>query len=416
MRHRETTVKDTLTGDHLFTFGRPSAPSVYRGWEGEVEHKEIFDVETSQFTRKLECGEFLPINPVVIRTSRMLLETVTPADMHSHTGTVWEERGAILAQLIRGDVRPPGLFKPALPPGLTEGELPPDPRDALRDLVVNISRQNALSERWDILTSLAEARATMETIRFLSMGFWKKTRYVAELAALRFKQRKDRRYAVRDAIEWFSENWLLARYGIRPILFDLQSATSYLNQLISEPDPWVAGRSRQEDSTTSTRFEENQDARIRSQWRYEVESQCTYRAKAYVGAQTGWSRGLMIDPLVTTWELIPFSFIFDWVVDVGGWLSTLTPNVRGEFLATSTSYKRTYSARLTYTRDPIPAVMEGQGGVAVWKYEEEYYMREPYDGIPPPRLNLRFDLPKFVDLLTLAKRGRSDVFKLLNRR
>lgn len=413
MRTRSSVISDTFTSGHTCRVG----PSTTSTFAGGMEVKRIDDVSTPEFTRRLRCGEFLPINPVIIRTSRMLLATAAEADLTNPPNLNYPVKGEYGAwSLFPGS--PPSA--PGLPPGfLSSEQFPFTPDEGLESLVITIARANAVAERWDVLTALAEARSTIQTMSWLSKGFWKKSLYVAQLAHLRFKSRKDRRFAVRDAVEWFSENWLLARYGIRPILYDLQDAQKYLNSLIGEDGtPFVTGRSKQEDSRVlASRSEGGVLAGIYDVNRtFQVTTADTYRAKAYVGAQTGWSRGLQIDPLVTAWELVPFSFVFDWVVDIGGWLSTLTPTVRGEFLGTSLSFKSSRTWTRTDTISPKAGLSTGTPGTSSWTYEVEYYTRVPYSGGTLPRLNFRFNVPKLIDLLALAKRSRSEVFKLLNRR
>lgn len=387
-------------------------PSTANREKGILVMKTIRDVATPDFVRLLKCGEFLPLNPVVITTDTYKCETVNAANLTNPPNNnypVVGEWGAWPAF--------PSTF-PSSMPGFPAGFGPPDPDESLYELCVNNARANAVADSWDVLTSLAEARETYNMLRYALPNFWKKTTWVANLAYLRFKKRADRRFAARDAIEWFSDNWLLARYGIRPTLYDIADAVAYWRKLSEEPPPWVSGKSRQDDQQSKNDIKNNVLAGVynTSEWTT-VSGEDTYRSKAYLGIDLGPLRGLQIDPVVTAYELVPFSFVLDWVVDVGGWLSTLTPQLRGDFLGTQYSLKRSYSCAKHYYIDPRPeAGTTGQGGHSiVWRTQEQY-IRVPFDGGTLPRVNLRFSLNKAVDLLALAKRSRSEVFKLLNKR
>lgn len=60
---------------------------------------------------------------------------------------------------------------------------------------------------------------------------------------------------------------------------------------------------------------------------------------AALAAQTGLG---FTDPLLLAWELIPFSFVFDWFIDLGGWLEDLGAMQGIKILDAFTSYSTEY--------------------------------------------------------------------------
>lgn len=72
----------------------------------------------------------------------------------------------------------------------------------------------------------------------------------------------------------------------------------------------------------------------------------------------GRSLGLL-DPLSVAWEILPYSFVFDWFYPIGTYLSNLAviPHLKGRFL--STTYSRTESA---FTGLVNPAYQPYYGG------------------------------------------------------
>lgn len=386
---------------------------------GVYAHKRIVDVSTPNFKQLQKCGEFLPLNPVVIETITHTRDTSSHHDLRigwnpgDLSYAFQGEQGVAYWQTIP-------LATSASIPAAFWNHIPSSFKDNYVDLVVATSRGNAVSDKWDLLTFLAEARKTADMLRDLSGAFWRRSLYHAELAAMRFKSRKDRRYAVRDAIDWFFDTWMLARYGIRPLVYDMQDAVSYISKLRGEQSPFVKGKGKQRDAddhfeTVHVGSNDPRETFARG-WSYDD----TYRSSAFLGLNDEWSDGLLFDPLVTGWELIPGSFVMDWVVDMSAWLSQLSPLLRGEFLGTSYSIRRTAIYREYYDVDGIMSTPSygyyGTNGSSFSEWKLEQYTRALYDGVPLPRIDLRFDWKKAIDLLAMAKRSRSRVFQTLNRR
>jgi hypothetical protein len=81
--------------------------------------------------------------------------------------------------------------------------------------------------------------------------------------------------------------------------------------------------------------------------------------------------------LALAWELIPYSFVVDWLFPVGDYLSSLDALVGVSDL----SY---------YTVDHIDKVMVGSAHGGVWRGELRYYYRTPpATNLPLPRFGYK---------------------------
>lgn len=87
---------------------------------------------------------------------------------------------------------------------------------------------------------------------------------------------------------------------------------------------------------------------------------------AALAAQTGFA---LTDPLLLAWELTPFSFVFDWFIDVGGWLEDLSAMQGIKILDAFSSVITEYKGETQFV---LPANSS-------WKF----------DGAPPPRTRYR---------------------------
>jgi hypothetical protein len=109
------------------------------------------------------------------------------------------------------------------------------------------------------------------------------------------------------------------------------------------------------------------------------------------------------NPVQTAWELVPFSFVVDWFFTVGDSLSALS------FAATQKAYSaaagfsvnvvREYS---TYISDEYYGYVSGPGNYQTGHCEATYEHRRPCILPYQPRLTVKLNNLKIIDLLTLV--------------
>lgn len=394
MRHRETTIGPD-TKSHQWTQyranGTPWVTSHTKTASGVF--KSIDDVEVPRFSALKKCGEILPLNPVTIVTDNRIC-TAIKGFVQNPNGTYYD-----------GEVQPrdnipwnnwTGLNKPwFLAPGVI-----PEPDPSIIASVRLAALAKLKSKRWDVLTLLAEMDATVNTLTGL-----------VKLLTSRTHRLKQLREARKNPAKFFSGKWLEWRYGIRPILFDLSDAWETFQALQGDLDMLLTGKSGQtvEGNQSIDTGLELSHAHYSTWWEREVRWEYSYRGFALARFNSKGARLLTSDLLVTTWELTTLSFVVDWVIDIGAYISGLSSWLFNEVESSCTSTKLTVTAGTSsgYTPEgaPVPSsnIITTRQGYAGLK--REMYVRAPVAGPPPFPLFAglsNMDFPKWADLLALA--------------
>jgi hypothetical protein len=122
-----------------------------------------------------------------------------------------------------------------------------------------------------------------------------------------------------------------------------------------------------------------------------------------------------MNPAGVLWELQPYSFVADWVVDIGGYIKSLTPILTGiDIIGVSSSFRMQVVRRqqIQWQWDVDPTTFGGFFGIET-KVEINQYTRNPTTVPLVPHINLRMNAGKWTDLAALAAQGISRVTKIL---
>lgn len=143
--------------------------------------------------------------------------------------------------------------------------------------------------------------------------------------------------------------WLELQYGWNPLMSDVNSAASSLSSSASSGHPFrchVKGRAKNDLSSTSwgtaSSAANSGLLRVRSGQEF-----CLVRADYELASPllaTISSLGLT-NPLEIVWELVPYSFVVDWFLPVGNWLSTMDADFGWRFLGGSVTLGNQYSVQ-----------------------------------------------------------------------
>ncbi len=212
-------------------------------------------------------------------------------------------------QLMRGSVRsslPNGTYNRQVGP---RGEVPPNPTQlpqAYNDLYNQCLSEtyNKLRGQIDLAVELAQAGQTIGMIR--SVGQF--VRYMRS----------------HDPRDW-AKVWLAYQYGWRPLLqttydiieglrADLTSDNCQMLRIRTRANNQFAHKVNSSWSGVApqtTYFQTRERAEMGTQWRIKSSA---------LTSIANWSS---LNPAGIVWELVPGSFVIDWLVDVGGYLRNL---------------------------------------------------------------------------------------------
>nr|UJQ84884.1 MAG: hypothetical protein 1 [Leviviridae sp.] len=205
----------------------------------------------------------------------------------------------------------------------------------LQQSAIDGARSAVQSADLDLLVVAAELPKTVRYIherlmsvykilRSLKKGTWRK--YARKAWRRRVRDRKNGKYYA--LYHYLSDIWLEMRYAIRPLVFDIQGAIKVLESTHSL-SPRQTFRSFRSDSSSED---------IDVGW---VEGEYTYRfvgskevdhfvrggALCHARLENGLPKELGLFNITSAaWDLVPYSFVVDWFIDVSGLLAALNPN------------------------------------------------------------------------------------------
>jgi hypothetical protein len=107
-----------------------------------------------------------------------------------------------------------------------------------------------------------------------------------------------------------------------------------------------------------------------------------------------------VNPAITAWELIKFSFIIDWFVQIGTWLEAMSFLIFSTNYTASYGYKVTRTVTATMTDVHFNATSSGSHqGYALSSAELVWRIPSTVSHFPTIRVNV--DTPKMIDLWAL---------------
>jgi hypothetical protein len=142
----------------------------------------------------------------------------------------------------------------------------------------------------------------------------------------------------------------------------------------------------------------------------QVRAYCHYKADmTYLPAR---DFGLTELPL-TAWELVPFSFVVDWFVNIGDWLEALTPKLGIKILSEGYTVKRKLLSLRTvsWTKQTVSGNSYDASGSflkSVDECERLNVYRVPYIDIlyTIPPVNIKINVKRAIDAIALFGKMR----------
>lgn len=191
--------------------------------------------------------------------------------------------------------------------------------------------------------------------------------------------------------------WLEARYGWRPLIYDIRE----LNEAIKNFDERRSRYSKRKGGDTSSTVETESE----TVWGYvthvlTISDEITIGLRGSVVADITVPK-VQINPLITGWELVPFSFVIDWFLQVGKSIAAMS------FLLMQSNYTAAQGINVTINRTTSLELTETRTGYQSGQCtQSSNFVATASKRVPTsvplfPRIKLNLNAFKIADLVAL---------------
>jgi hypothetical protein len=213
--------------------------------------------------------------------------------------------------------------------------------------------------------------------------------------------------AFRASSKTAAARWLEIQYGWLPLIYDVQGALKALGT-VQKPRFTARGFANTSKALITTgssnyfgisglainwALNQNLEKRVRAFILYEVD------ARSFISQKLG-----LLQLPGSAWELVPWSFVVDWFVNIGSWLDALTPrvgvNVLAEGYTLTTQHDRVRSVVSTTFTSPYSNESGLTGTSDQWFGRSKVRM-VGLPAFPLPRVNVKFNPKRAIDALAL---------------
>lgn len=250
--------------------------------------------------------------------------------------------------------------------------------------------------RTRLLKLFGETRALEAAIKSGTNLRRNRTRLARTRALLRrveFNVVRDTPLIARKAKSRSGAYWLEYQYGWAPLISDLVEISDHLKDgLDMRPAVHVTSMVTEDypmpnNGSTGPRW-------VSGSWKCGAFTRLDYRISnpsLHALTQTG-----LTNPFLTMWELVPFSFLVDWLMPIGTWLEATTASLGLTFLGGSTTSKNWGSCVVDLHRRAPRA------GIPYAFYESKCLRREVHTVQPFPLPYIRNPLSSLTRVANLA--------------
>lgn len=278
---------------------------------------------------------------------------------------------------------------------------------AIKNIAVTQAWANVDNSKTMLLASLGELDST---IKGLVSILWRAFRII------RAVRRLDLKYLKKEITpKELADRYMEARYSLRPLVYDVKQTLDALNPENRIGRQTFRGACTRSEKLEWTEYIDEPNGSFKWKNDYTVFASITARAGVLTDVTSVSSLSVWgVDHIVESiWELIPFSFIVDWFLNIGSLIASWTPEANVNHLtswvvvkkiATSTLHRTAIDLSTKRRNDGWSGNVSGNfGGTLV----EEYVTRDPNPSRPfLPSINVRLDPLKLLDLGIILKNLR----------
>jgi hypothetical protein len=311
----------------------PLPDEVYTS-EGPTDYTIMDDVVTPDFKKKIAQG-YIINNPM---SSHKIMDDHCPPTSYRRTLLNYETDGTMTGNIYDGSYKRP-----------ISGHLPPFLPDSTPTCLTALQNQ-AITQAWGnrslvvqaVSMTLAEGRKTIQgvyEILFRVIG-------IAKAA-----KRLDYKYLMDEISPSELKNrYMELRYAIRPLVIDAQNVIKALQVNMTKVRKTARGGAsdQHQDSVTTTERYLWLEKTCTASIEYEISTRAGVLCDIVMSTPSVWGVDQLLE---TVWEVIPFSFIINWFIDIASLLSSWSPKAgvveRASWVTTLITKKELRSVTMT---------------------------------------------------------------------
>jgi hypothetical protein len=251
------------------------------------------------------------------------------------------------------------------------------------------AHSNVASAEFETLIFLGELRQTLQLLRS-PLG------KIDDL--LKKTQKKARRKGVSLA-RYLRDQWLSARYGWGPLLRDVDNVVKAVQSLQNRERIRHTARGHADLKDSVSHDKDLAAGSYTCAYQTFLEIEYSVRAGIIYEMDHRNTFGLSLSAVPSTaWELIPYSFVLDWFVNVGDYIQAIVPKPGVSILGSWHTHKEVWTSQATLSVKSYGSETIIDPGNAVGIATASTVTRVP--GLPSPKLTPRFGVND-VDLGTV---------------
>lgn len=284
----------------------------------------------------------------------------------------------------------------------SQGHLKPeDP--ALVDAATQRCLEALKGNKINLGVSLAQARETAGLVGSAASSIAKS---FSQLKKGKLPSWERFRHGLGEIPAWYLE-WC---YGVVPLMSDVYQSAETLADYQTDGYQWTilaTGRSKRRDIDV---LDFGSVAAIfRHFYRQDHSVQVTIRTDVPTNSLRNFTELGLTNPLSVAWEVVPYSFVVDWFLPIGGWLNALDAGSYLNFIEGSVSYMRRGKSKVLFSGSDIPGVRSSfsghPGSLSEFEFRRTILGSVPLPPLPRLRSPLSLDkMAKGLALLTQAFR------------
>lgn len=360
-----------------------------------TEYRSITDIVTPDYKRRSAAGEIInnPMSsvleqewpPVAVPFSRHILNN-DGTNPTRFTGSTYTGSSMMLSSDL-----------------LDYFGQPTEVADSIESLKAQAVTQAHAGTSASEISALMVAAESQKTIGSMASIMYDVYRIVKAARKLDFAYiRKQLSY---DELE---NRYMELRYALRPLMYDAAGITNANNALSIYQRKRQTSRGFQaysfSDKDTIEVVDGSRTYTVERSVKVDANIRAGVLSQVEVSALNVWG---LDQPLETLWEVIPFSFIIDWFINIGDTIAAWTPNYGVKELASWVTVEKT----VTYLNKVVSSK-----NTAAWSYSDSYditgqksLIRITKDRtVNPslsyyPRSKVRLDALKLLDLTAISR-------------